>query len=398
MTKLFISYARTDKTVILPLTQNLQDLGFVVWIDVSGIQGGKTWSTEIVKAITDCDFFLLFISSDSVKSDSVRREVDLAYKNKKNIIPLRLEKIDIPLEWDYQTVGIQWIECAEADWISRLLVALGNKGATLGLMSPPIEKLPKNQEKRVQIIIEGEVIDFNDTRKQDLIAMLAAVLRVDENEIRLLSVKAGSILLEIAIPEIALERLFELARSQDSRFVEKDILSIIFNLGDIDYQNSFLNDPLISINEAQKTLEIKSTQDKEQPKSEKIPEVDFNMLIELFKQVLGERVTDVRANNRLSQSVARLTDPEDTANPELQRVYKFLGKEVEIPKKILELNPSHSILKNLLNLEAGSDLQNIIIEQIYDSALLVEGLHPDPSSVALRAQTILDAVLAHRSR
>jgi len=136
---------------------------------------------------------------------------------------------------------------------------------------------------------------------------------------------------------------------------------------------------------------------KEQTDEERISDSDFNSLVERFKQVLGERVTDVRASNRLSQSVARLVDPDGTMNPELQRVYRYLGKEYEVPKKILELNPSHSIVRNLLHLEDGSELQTAIIEQIYDSALLVEGLHPDPSSIAPRVQKIIEAALSRRS-
>src|SRR5512138_550039 len=104
----------------------------------------------------------------------------------------------------------------------------------------------------------------------------------------------------------------------------------------------------------------------EKPKAEshdeKLADADFGSLVERFKQVLGERVTDVRASTRLSQSVARLVDPDGTMNPELQRVYRYLGKEYEVPKKILELNPSHPILKNLLQLEPGSELQTAIIE------------------------------------
>ena len=136
-------------------------------------------------------------------------------------------------------------------------------------------------------------------------------------------------------------------------------------------------------------------QTKESEKQEQIAEADFNTLIERFKQVLGERVTDVRASNRLSQSVARLVDAEGALNPEFQRVYKYLGKEYEVPKKILELNPSHTILKKLLELAPDSDLQTLIIEQIYDSALLVEGLHPDPSSMASRVQQIIEAALSN---
>jgi len=136
---------------------------------------------------------------------------------------------------------------------------------------------------------------------------------------------------------------------------------------------------------------------KDQPEAENIADADFKSLVERFKEILGERVSDVRASNRLYQSVARLADADGNVNPELQRVYRYLGKDYEIPKKILELNPAHPILKKLINQEEGSELQNIIIEQIYESALLVEGLHPDPSSIAARVQQIMEAALTHKT-
>jgi molecular chaperone HtpG len=135
----------------------------------------------------------------------------------------------------------------------------------------------------------------------------------------------------------------------------------------------------------------------DQPEEEKIPDTDFNSLVEQFKKVLGERVTDVRASNRLTQSVARLADSDSNANPDMQRVYKYLGQDYEIPKKVLELNPSHNILKGMLKLEADSELQTAIIEQIFDSALLVEGIHPDPSSIAPRVQQIIEAARAGKA-
>jgi len=81
----------------------------------------------------------------------------------------------------------------------------------------------------------------------------------------------------------------------------------------------------------------------------------------------------------------------------MQRVYRYLGKEYDVPKKILELNPSHLILKSLLSESTGSGLQKEIIEQIYDSALLVEGLHPDPSSMAPRIQKLMEMLLSKNS-
>ncbi len=91
--------------------------------------------------------------------------------------------------------------------------------------------------------------------------------------------------------------------------------------------------------------------------------------------------------------MARLVDPEGALNPELQRVYKFLGREYEVPRKILELNPAHPILKGLRQLPADSELGTLVIEQIYESALLLEGLHPDPASMAPRVQKLMEAAL-----
>jgi molecular chaperone HtpG len=146
-------------------------------------------------------------------------------------------------------------------------------------------------------------------------------------------------------------------------------------------------------NVAQAEIEVPE-KPKEEAEAEKIPEDEFKTLIERFRQVLGERVADVRASKRLSQSVARLVDPEGSLNPELQRVYKYLGREYEVPKKVLELNPSHPVLKRLSAPRADADLQTLVIEQIYESALLVEGLHPDPSSMAPRIQKLIEAALA----
>jgi len=150
-------------------------------------------------------------------------------------------------------------------------------------------------------------------------------------------------------------------------------------------------------NAAQADIDTSQPQ-KDQPEAEKIPDNDFSELIGQFKNVLGERVTDVRASKRLYQSVARLVDAEGAPNADLQRVYKYIGKDFEAPKKVLELNPSHSILKGLLGLDKDSDLQTAIIEQIYDSALLVEGLHPDPSSIAPRVQQIIEAAIQKNSK
>lgn len=116
-------------------------------------------------------------------------------------------------------------------------------------------------------------------------------------------------------------------------------------------------------------------------------------LVDRFKQVLGERVSDVRTTNRLSGSVARLVDPEGSMGQEMQRVYRLMGREYEVPKKVLEINAQHALLVGLLQRDAADPLSRAIIEQVYESALLVEGLHPEPASMITRIQEIMEAAV-----
>jgi len=150
-------------------------------------------------------------------------------------------------------------------------------------------------------------------------------------------------------------------------------------------------------NAASEETDLPEKTELEPSKEEPLPEKDLEGLIGIFKAQLGDKVTDVRSTRRLTQSVARLVDPEGIMNPEMQRVYKYLEKDYTVPKKILELNPAHPILKNLLALEKGSDLQKVIIDQIFESALLVEGLHPDPASMVSRLDQIIAAALGQPS-
>lgn len=116
-------------------------------------------------------------------------------------------------------------------------------------------------------------------------------------------------------------------------------------------------------------------------------------LIDRFKGQLGEKVADVRMTDRLSDSPARLVDPEGALNQELQRVYRMLKEDIQAPKKILELNPRHPILIQLNSLPNGAELSHLIIDQLYEDALLIEGLHPDPAGMIDRIQKIIQAAI-----
>lgn len=127
MKKIFVSYSRDDKEIVQATVSELRSFNFDVWIDTDGIKPGERFSVEISQAIADCNFFILFISHNSMRSDFIQREIDVAHKKEKKIIPILLEDVEIPIELDLQLAGIQWIEYKDTKWFNWLLVALGSE-------------------------------------------------------------------------------------------------------------------------------------------------------------------------------------------------------------------------------------------------------------------------------
>lgn len=152
-----------------------------------------------------------------------------------------------------------------------------------------------------------------------------------------------------------------------------------------DYPLENLASPTLQLPEREKAAE-----EAEEPPQ---PEGDTSALVERFKAQLGDKVGDVRITDKLNEAPARLVNPSGALAAEMQRVYRLLEREFESPKKILEINPRHPILLGLSTLDADHPLAGLLIEQVYEDALLVEGLHPDPAGMVQRIQKLMEATL-----
>lgn len=141
-------------------------------------------------------------------------------------------------------------------------------------------------------------------------------------------------------------------------------------------------------------LEEEAAEDKLESKLE---EADFNRVIGRFVTTLGSRITEVRASKVLKNSPIRLVSPEDETNRDMQRIQRILDQNYEVPKKIVEVNRNHPLIANLAHLvnnTPDNPLINLTIEQLYDSALVQEGLHPNPTEMVPRIQQLLEMATA----
>ncbi|OQY34329.1 MAG: molecular chaperone HtpG [Anaerolineaceae bacterium 4572_5.2] len=141
--------------------------------------------------------------------------------------------------------------------------------------------------------------------------------------------------------------------------------------------------------------ELEETEEEKAAEEEakaKLPDDRFAEVITRFKSVLGDKVEDVKEAKRLSSSPVRLVAPEGAEGQEMDRIRRVLEQDYEIPKRVLTINRGHAIIRNIADL-IGKDtaLADTAIEQIFDSALLSEGLHPNPAEMIPRIQELIEA-------
>ena len=89
-----------------------------------------------------------------------------------------------------------------------------------------------------------------------------------------------------------------------------------------------------------------------------------------------------------------MVDTKGSPSPEIQKAYRYLQREMDIPEKVLEINPHHPIIIKLGNLTGVSALRGLIIEQIYENALIQEGIQPETTNMLKRINEIMLASLS----
>ena len=131
---------------------------------------------------------------------------------------------------------------------------------------------------------------------------------------------------------------------------------------------------------SQSDLDLESDQ-------EHLPGGETDKLLALFRLQLSDRIKDVVASKRLVDSPATLVSGENGLDPQIERVMKTMTQDFEATKKVLEINTSHSLMKNILMLQAQNAADKRIeqiVEQVYEGTLLLDGALEEPSAFVER--------------
>jgi molecular chaperone HtpG len=128
------------------------------------------------------------------------------------------------------------------------------------------------------------------------------------------------------------------------------------------------------------------------------PEGDVAALIAVLKLALGDAVKDVRASKRLTDSAVCLIADEHDMDIHLERLLRQHRQLAADSKRILEINPKHALIAQLLKLagkDGAADTLGDFAWILLDQARILEGEPlPDPALFAKRLSSVLAKGLA----
>lgn len=144
---------------------------------------------------------------------------------------------------------------------------------------------------------------------------------------------------------------------------------------------------LVSV--AKGDLDLGALADEAEKKAQEKGSEELKPLIEKIKATLGERVKEVRATYRLTDSPACLVVDEHELSGNLERMLKAAGQNVPTSKPILEINPEHAIIVKMKADSEGADFADWA-HILFDQSLLAEGGQlEDPAAFVKRVNALM---------
>jgi molecular chaperone HtpG len=129
-------------------------------------------------------------------------------------------------------------------------------------------------------------------------------------------------------------------------------------------------------------------------------ESGFTRVVDLFRQSLGSRVSDVRESKRLTDSPCCLVNVDGQMSTQMQRILKLHNKEFSESLRILEINPQSPFIRRLCRLSANDEHAAFIKQcglQLWTNAMILEGVTPEPEELVARVQSIMSEAAEKRS-
>ena len=126
-----------------------------------------------------------------------------------------------------------------------------------------------------------------------------------------------------------------------------------------------------------------------------LSEADTKTLTQWLKDTLGDRVSEVKASDRLVDSPALALNADKFMSPQMRRMMKAMNKDgADSPLRVnLEINLRSAVMKRLFETHTSApEKAKLVAEQILDNALISAGLLDDATPMVARLYKLLESV------
>ncbi len=139
-------------------------------------------------------------------------------------------------------------------------------------------------------------------------------------------------------------------------------------------------------------LDLGKIADEEDKKEQQKKEKEAKDLINRIKKVLNDKVEDVRVSHRLTTSPACIVLNEQEMALYMQHLMRQAGHDMPSTKPVLEINPSHALVKRMENEEVEDRFEDWA-KILFDQAILAEGGQlEDPASFVNRLNQMINEI------
>ena len=188
--------------------------------------------------------------------------------------------------------------------------------------------------------------------------------------------------------------------------INKDLIAnrpILEGFEKRNYEVMLLSDPVdewvVMQNNKYGEIDLKSVVSEELPEDETHEETEeeradkdqSETLVGWLGALLDNDVAEVRVSNRLTSSPSVLVSQEGAMSANMQNILKATGQSMGESKQVLEINPSHPMVKTLakLNLEGKEGLEPFA-QLLLDHASIADGNLTDHVGFAKRLQALME--------
>ena len=131
---------------------------------------------------------------------------------------------------------------------------------------------------------------------------------------------------------------------------------------------------------------------KDESETQSEESADVQPVIDRFKEILGDRVIDIRVSERLVDSPACLVGDDSQLSSHMDKMMRMMNKNEELPKRVLEINKGHKLIQRLAAITTDDPKNEFVetaCEHLFEGCMLLDGYLTDPHKLVERMNQVL---------